>query len=123
MVFTLLVFGSGAAGQGASTAFRFAGAAIAAGHHVRQVFFYGDGVAAVRRAELPADELDLEVGWRKLAATHGFPLIACATAAIRRGLLANDETEAVRNGVVHAGTLGQLMIALDDSERVLSFCD
>jgi len=123
VVFTLLVFGAAADGQGAISAFRFAGAALAAGHQVRQVFFYGDGVAAVRRAEVPADELDLEAGWRKLASSHGFPLIACATAAIRRGLLLNDETEAVRNGVVHAGTLGQLMIALDETDRVVSFHD
>ena len=123
MVFTLLVFGAAAGGEGAVSAFRFAGALLAAGHHLRQVFFYGDGVASVRRAEVPADELDLEAGWRKLAAAHGFPLIACATAAIRRGLLMNDETEAVRNGIVHAGTLGQLMIALDETDRVVSFHD
>lgn len=123
MVFTLLVFGSAASGQAAISAYRFALAALAGGHHLRQVFFYGDGVAAVRRGEVPADELDLEVGWRKLAATHGFPLIACATAAIRRGLLANDELEAVRGGVVHAGTIGQLMIALDETDRLVSFND
>jgi tRNA 2-thiouridine synthesizing protein D len=123
LVFTLIVLGSAAGGEAAVSAFRFAGAALSAGHHVRQVFFYGDGVAAVRRPEVPADEIDLEAGWRRLATTHGFPLIACATAAIRRGLLANDETEAVRHGVVHAGTLGQLMIALDETERLLSFYD
>jgi tRNA 2-thiouridine synthesizing protein D len=119
MVISLLVLCSPASGQGASSALRFARAAVAAGHTLRQVFFHADGVMAVLAVEVPADEPDLGAGWAALAAAHGVPLLACETALARRGL----DRPAVATGAVKIGTLGQFMLAVVDSDRVLTFAD
>lgn len=118
MRFSLVVLSAPASAQAATTALRFAEAALAAGHAIRQVFFYGAGVAALARGETPADELDVDAAWRALAARHGFPVLACRSAAARQGL---DALPDARRGAVGAGTLGQLMAALDDTDRVVSF--
>jgi tRNA 2-thiouridine synthesizing protein D len=103
--------------QAPATALRFARAAIAGGHRIRQVFCHGDGVAALAPIDVPADELDVGAAWRELATTHGFSVLACATAATRRGLPERDDAAAM---ATH-GTLGQLMAALDDGVRVVTF--
>ncbi len=119
MVISLLVLCSPASGQGASSALRFAVAALAAGHTLRQVFFHADGVLAVPPVDVPADEPDLEAGWAALAAVHGVPLLACETALARRGL----DRPGLATGAVRLGTLGQFMLAVAQSDRVLSFAD
>jgi tRNA 2-thiouridine synthesizing protein D len=119
MVFSLLILAPPAGGSAVAGALRFAAAALDAGHQVRQVFFHGEGVGAVARADLPADEPDLDAAWARLAARGGFPLLACETALARRGLDAGS----LRAGAVRAGTLGQFMLAMGESDRVLTFAD
>lgn len=118
MVFSILVTAPAVGGCGAAAALRFARAALAAGHRIRQVFFHADGVTAVAAHDLPGGGPDLAGGWAALAAAHGFPLLACETALARRGL---DRLPAA--GPVRPGTLGQFMVALDDADRVLQFRD
>jgi tRNA 2-thiouridine synthesizing protein D len=118
MVFSILVTAAPVGGSGAAAALRFAGAALAAGHQVRQVFFHGDGVGELAAHGLGGAAPDLDAGWAALAATHGFPLLACETALARRGL---DRLAAT--GAVRPGTLGQFMVALADAGRVVQFRD
>lgn len=118
MVFSILVTAPPVGGSGAAAALRFAGAALAAGHRVRQVFFHGDGVGALAVHDVGGGAPDLGAAWAALAATHGFPLLACETALARRGL---DRLAAV--GPVKPGTLGQFMVALADADRVVQFRD
>jgi sulfur relay (sulfurtransferase) complex TusBCD TusD component (DsrE family) len=64
---------------------------------------------------------DLDAAWRELGARHGVPILACTTAAERRGVEPAGADS--RPGVARSGTLGQLMLALGDSDRVLTFAD
>jgi len=118
MVFSLIVLNAPWQGQAAQSAYRFAEAVLAGGHELRQVFFYGDGAQALsagsRRA---ADQPDLDGAWRALAARHGVSILACTTAAERRGATASGA------GAAQPGTLGQLLLAMADSDRVLTFAD
>jgi sulfur relay protein TusD/DsrE len=113
--FVLFIAADPATRAAAATALRFATAALAAGHGVRQVFFHGDGAHALAPPEPRAGEPDVVGDWRRLAATHGFPLLACETAATRRGVIANGRGAS-------AGTLGQLMMALGEEDtRLVEF--
>jgi tRNA 2-thiouridine synthesizing protein D len=117
MVFSLLVLSAPTNGQGAAAALRFAQAALAAGHRLRQVFFHADAVAAAVRVEAPRDEPQFDAAWAALAPRHGVPLLACETALARRGL----DAVGMAHGAVTPGTLGQFMLALGDCDRVISF--
>ena len=117
MVFSLIVLNAPWQGQAAQSAFRFAEAALLAGHELRQVFFHGDGAQALVAGSRGADQADLERAWRELGTRHGIAILACATAAERRGIASEGA------GAAKAGTLGQLMMALADSDRVLTFAD
>lgn len=126
MKFALMVNGSPYRSQGASSAYRFAAAAVAQGHEVVRVFFHGDGVYnAVRDANPPADELQLLRLWRDLARNHGVDLAVCSAAAERRGVLGGqgEEMEAfpgMADGFRVAG-LGLWMDACLAADRVIVF--
>ena len=123
MVYSLIVLNAPWQGQAAQSAYRFAQAVLAAGHELRQVFFYGDGALALRPGSVAADRPDLDRDWRELGSRHGVAILACTTAAERRGLASAAAGEGRRPGAARAGTLGQLMLALADSDRVLTFAD
>lgn len=128
MRFALLVNASPHAGQSQDTAFRFAEAALAAGHTILRVFFYRDGVlAGSRLPTLPSDEVDVGARWARWGREHGVELIVCVAAALRRGVL--DAAEAERwerqgenlaEGFELSG-LGQLVEALIEADRVVEF--
>jgi tRNA 2-thiouridine synthesizing protein D len=129
MVFTLLVLNSPWQGQATQSAYRFANAALASGHQLRQVFFYGDGAAVLQGGGGAFAESVAGRAWEQLAVDHGVPLIACTSAAARRGIdraggavAAPGSAGGARPGLTE-GTLGQLMIALPESERLLTFAD
>ena len=116
MVFSLIVMNAPWQGQAAQSAHRFAEAALAAGHELRQVFFYGDGAQALAAGPRAADQPDLDRAWRELGERHGVAILACVTAAERRGVVGGG-------GAANAGTLGQLMLALGECDRVVTFAD
>ena len=128
MIFSLLVLGAPASNQSASTAFRFASAAIDSGHTIYRVFFYHDGVHCANELIIPPqDEEKLTANWSRLAADHAIDLVVCIASALKRGVL--DEAEAHRynkssssiaNGFVISG-LGQLVDATGASDRVITF--
>ncbi len=118
MIFTLIILTSPNVNQATHTGYRFARAAVAAGHHVRQAFFYADGALAAGSARMAGDETDTVAAWAELAAQHGIELIACETAAARRGV--GDLKTETRSGML-MGSLSQLMVALEGSDRVLTF--
>ena len=120
MQFTLIVLNAPWQGQAAQTALRFARAALAAGHGLRQVLFYGDGALALAPSGGPGET---ERGWAALGQAHGVPLIACATAAARRGIEWGAASRPAPSAFVAPGTLGQAMVALPESDRLLTFAD
>ncbi|ENM5770984.1 sulfurtransferase complex subunit TusD [Vibrio mimicus] len=128
LTYTLVVNGSQYGTQSARSAYLFAKALIAKGHILKSVFFYQDGVLNGSATHVPAnDEFDLLQGWQTLAQAHNVQLETCVAAALRRGVV--SEQEALQHGLsshnlathfTQAG-LGSLAQALLEQDRVLQF--
>ncbi|SFP82157.1 tRNA 2-thiouridine synthesizing protein D [Geopseudomonas sagittaria] len=109
-------------------ALRFAEAALAGGHQIVRLFFYQDSVHVASSLPVSAqDELDLPAVWRAFVTEHNLDAVVCIAAALRRGVL-NDE-EAQRYGRVshnlgaswELSGLGQLHEAAQDADRLICF--
>ncbi|GEN24562.1 sulfurtransferase complex subunit TusD [Halomonas cupida] len=97
MRYGILLLGAPYSNQAAHSALRFARTIIARGHQLDSVFFYHEGVHnAARLAAPPQDEPHLVDGWAELQREHGVKLDVCIAAALRRGLM--DEEQAGRHG-------------------------
>lgn len=128
MDFGIAVHGAPYAAQASATALRFTHAALAAGHRVPRVFFYHDGVhSASALAVPPQDEPSPRTGWSELAQDHGVELAVCIAAALKRGII--NEEECQRYGVPASSLhpdfvivgLGQLIEAIASSDRFVTF--
>ena len=97
MTFALLVTGAPYGSEAASQAYQFACAVLARGHRVQKVFFYQDGVLNANRLTSPAsDETDLVASWRELASRYGIELDVCVAAALRRGVVDEEQARALQ---------------------------
>lgn len=93
----------------------FARAAIDSGHRIGRIFFYHDAVTVANR--FATDESGTRLRLAQLAADAHFELAVCVTAAGRRGIVAD---ESLAEGFAIVG-LGQLIEAIEDSDRLVSF--
>ncbi len=119
--FTIQVNASPYASEAAELAYRFTVAALAKGHRVQRVFFYGDGVYhALGFAAPPADESNQVVRWTSLADTHGVDLVICSAAAQRRGVLTPEAEASLAPGFRIAG-LALLVESMLETDRLLVF--
>jgi tRNA 2-thiouridine synthesizing protein D len=128
MIFSISVLSAPYTDQAAFSAYKFVESALAKGHSVKRVFFYGEGVLNANHLNTPPqDEIDLHEAWKKLASTHQVELIVCIASALRRGVL--DQNEAKRyekDGYsmlapfILSG-LGQLVDAAIESDRLITF--
>ncbi|SHG90604.1 sulfurtransferase complex subunit TusD [Ferrimonas marina] len=125
--FLLFVNGAPYGSQHAYSALRFAEAALAEGHAIRQVFFYQDGVHNASRLLCPAsDELDLSARWQALH-SQGVELVSCVSAGLRRGVIdaeaAEDEERDSTNLAANflLGGLGEYVTAASEADRVIQF--
>ncbi|WP_347254011.1 sulfurtransferase complex subunit TusD [Leminorella grimontii] len=126
--YALLVTGPAYGCQQATSAWQFANALIKKGHRLESVFFYQEGVHNANRLVSPAsDEFDLVRAWRALSLQHGVALNVCVAAALRRGVM--DEQEAERQsqtadnlqpGFTLSG-LGELAQAMLTADRIIQF--
>lgn len=126
--YTLVVNGPLYGTQSARSAYQFACALLAKGHTLRSVFFYREGVSNGSRLSVPAnDEFDLGNAWQTLARQHNVRLETCVAAALRRGIVGQDE--AAQHGLsadnladgFHQAGLGSLAEALLTQDRVVQF--
>ncbi|MAY43535.1 MULTISPECIES: sulfurtransferase complex subunit TusD [unclassified Neptuniibacter] len=128
MKFSLVVHASPFSEQASSTAYRYAKCLLSQGHEIYRVFYYGDGVmVANSQIAPPQDEANLPKLWTELANEHSLDLVVCIAAAVKRGVL--DQNEAKRyekdaanlaDGFELSG-LGQLAEAIAISDRVVTF--
>lgn len=126
--YSLFVNGPAYGTQAASSAYQFAQAVIASGHHLVSVFFYREGVSNANQLTSPAsDEFDLVRGWQSLAQEHGVVLNVCVAAALRRGVVSHDEAAQLglpasnlQDGFVLSG-LGALAEAALTCDRIMQF--
>jgi len=94
MNINVLVTGNAYSTQSAYSALQFCYAAVAQGHVVTQVFFYRDAVSQCSRLSVPlADEFNGVDEWLAFARAHEVALVACVSAAERRGILNADQAQ------------------------------
>lgn len=126
--YTLLVTGPAYGTQQATSAYQFACALLEKGHHLESIFFYREGITNANQLTSPAsDEFDLVRAWQQLSEQHNVALNICVAAALRRGVI--DQQEAQQQGLtaynLQAGFslsgLGALAEAMFESDRVIQF--
>lgn len=128
LTYTLVVNGPVYGSQSARSAYQFAQAVIEQGHTLVSVFFYQDGVSNGTTLSVPAnDEFDLSKAWQELAQQHHVRLETCVAAALRRGIISEDEASQhglaysnLAQGFIQAG-LGSLAEAMLTQDRVVQF--
>lgn len=128
MIFSLAVYSPPYSSQASESAYRFAEVLLAEGHSLYRIFFYQDGVHnSSQLLTPPQDETDFTSRWRELSERHHIDLVVCIAAALKRGIL--DEEEANRyekpahnlhEGFALSG-LGQLVDAALMSDRLVTF--
>ena len=128
MNFAISVHGAPYASESALSAHRFAAAALAAGHNITRVFFYHDGVrTADGLAVSPQGEDSVHRLWVSLHEQHGVELAVCIAAALKRGIVSEDERARYEMAAasVHPAFeivgLGQLIDALMQADRAITF--
>ncbi|ARD58741.1 sulfurtransferase TusD [Kosakonia radicincitans DSM 16656] len=128
MRFALMVTGPAYGTQQASSAYQFALALLEAGHTLSSVFFYREGVNNANALTAPAsDEFDLVRAWQRLHDEQQVKLHICVAAALRRGVVDDNEAErlALPAANLQAGFsltgLGALAEAAISCDRVVQF--
>ncbi|QAV22841.1 sulfurtransferase complex subunit TusD [Proteus hauseri] len=128
LTYCLIVTGPHYGTEQASSAYLFANALIEKGHKIAQVFFYRDGVTNANKLVSPAsDEFNLPKAWLAFAKEHHIPLQVCVAAALRRGII--DEQQAKEQGIDGANLasefelsgLGSLAQTMLTCSRVVQF--
>ena len=109
-------------------ALRFAEAVLADGHEIVRVFFYRDGVyCASASVVAPQDELDVAARWRAFIEQNHLDGVVCIAAALRRGVLNDEEARRYGREAVSVGApwelsgLGQLHEAAQLADRLVCF--
>ncbi len=128
MNYTLVVHSAPYTSQSAMTALKFAQTLLEENHTIARVFFLQEGVyTASHLMYPPKDEINIHTAWVDLAKRAGIALDVCISAALRRGVVSEDEVK--RNGLsgfnlkppfVLSG-LGQLLDGALCSDRTISF--
>ncbi|MNM17835.1 putative sulfurtransferase DsrE [compost metagenome] len=127
MKFAIAVF-SAAHAPSSRRALLFAQAALSGGHEIVRLFFYQDGVYnASASVVTPQDELDLPKQWHAFVSDHQLDGVVCIAAALRRGVLNEEEARRYQREAVAVGApwelsgLGQLHDAAQDADRLICF--
>lgn len=118
---SLFVQGSPWTSRACRNALNFARALIESRHEIHRVFFYQDAVGISHVAfDTPTDEPNLQREWLDLSRDHQIELAVCVSAAQRRGISSDRDQNTVATGFEIRG-LGQLIEAMLESERLVSF--
>ena len=127
MKFAIALF-SAAHAPSSRRALLFAQAALAGGHEIVRLFFYQDGVYnASSSVVTPQDELDLPKQWRAFVTEHQLDGVVCIAAALRRGVLDQEEATRYQRSAVNLEApwalsgLGQLHDAAQTADRLICF--
>lgn len=127
MKFAIVVF-SPAHAPSSRRALRFAQAALAGGHEIVRLFFYQDGVhSASANVVAPQDETDIAAQWRVFVSEQQLDAVACIAAALRRGVLDDEEANRYQRPAANLPApwelsgLGQLHEAAQLADRLVCF--
>ncbi|MGX9568200.1 sulfurtransferase complex subunit TusD [Pseudomonas viciae] len=127
MKFAIALF-SAAHAPSSRRALLFAQAALAGGHEIVRLFFYQDGVYnAAGSVVTPQDEQDLPKQWRAFVSDNQLDGVVCIAAALRRGVLNDEEAQRYQRSAVSVEApwalsgLGQLHDGIQDADRLICF--
>ena len=128
MMFTINVHGDPASSESARSALQFAKATLAGGHELYRVFFYHDGVRIADSNQVPPqEETNLLKQWVEFSETHNVELAVCIAAALKRGVLNEDERSryeriaATAHPAFSVVGLGQQIEAAISCDRTVTF--
>lgn len=109
-------------------ALRYAQAVLEGGHEIVRLFFYQDGVhSASANVVTPQDEQDIPAQWRDFVNAHQLDGVVCIAAALRRGVLNEEEAERYSRPAANLSApwdlsgLGQLHDAVQTADRLICF--
>ncbi|WP_313741003.1 sulfurtransferase complex subunit TusD [Pseudomonas sp.] len=127
MKFAIAVF-SPAHAPSSRRALRFAEAVLKGGHDITRLFFYQDGVhSASANIVAPQDEIDVAEQWRAFIQDHRLDAVVCIAAALRRGVLNQEEAQRYQRPAANLPApwelsgLGQLHEAAQLADRLICF--
>lgn len=132
MKYSLLIY-SDNSDNGAATALSLAQAIVASQHTLYRLFFYREGVmlaqknSAVSLTQQSARSLSQQGAWQQFVHDNDLDAIVCVSAAVRRGLVSEKESQSTTLAYEHIASgfqvsgLGQLADALANSDRIVSF--
>jgi tRNA 2-thiouridine synthesizing protein D len=127
MKFAIAIF-SPAHAPASRRALLFAKAALAGGHEIVRLFFYQDGVhSASANVVAPQDEQDIAAQWRDFVTAHQLDAVVCIAAALRRGVLNEEEAQRYQRPAANVGApwelsgLGQLHDGGQTADRLVCF--
>ena len=128
MIFSLAVYAPPSS-QASDSAYQFAHAVVTSKQHqLYRVFFYHEGVYAASLLNCPPqDETNYTERWQNLSIKHQVDLVVCIAAALRRGIIDDNEADRYEkptsNLAAHFSLsgLGQLVEAAVKSDRLITF--
>lgn len=130
MKFSILITGASYSTQAPHTAWRFAKAALENGHSIQRVFLHGDGVLCASQLHTTSqDEININQLWNDLATQYQLDIVVCITSALKRGILSESESDRHNKPQFNLSTsmelsgLGQLIDAINSSDRIVTFGD
>jgi tRNA 2-thiouridine synthesizing protein D len=128
MIFSLAIYAAPYSSQASQSAYSFALALVESGHSLYRVFFYHDAVHSASSLSTPQqDEINFTKQWSALANTHNVDLVVCIAAALKRGLLNQQEAARYEKPAFNLAEdfeisgLGQLVDAAVMSDRLITF--
>ncbi len=129
MQHTLLITGSPYQSKACHTALRFVKTALTLQpDSIKGVFFYEDAVLIGNQLnQPPRDEINLTKAWQTVAQEHNIPLYLCIAAAVRRGVVSEDESrryELTQHSLAEhfqLEGLGTLVDLMNTTNKVIQF--
>jgi len=129
MLYALFVHGSPFQSKACHSALTFAKAIIKSQEHqLKGVFFYQDAVLIGNSfSQNPRDEFDLQSAWQDLSKEHDIELSLCIAAAVRRGIISEQESQRYELNSANLAAefklegLGTLVSLMNDCDKVISF--
>jgi len=128
MKFSILVLASPYSSQSSLSALKFAESCLKNDHEIYRVFFYHDGALSGSNLQSPpTDEINIKQSWQALANEHKLDLVVCIAAALKRGILNDEEAQRYSKSQFNLEApfelsgLGQLLDAQIQSDRLVTF--
>lgn len=114
--------------QASLSALKFAQTCLQQNHQIYRVFFYHDAVHSASNLQSPAqDEVNIHEQWQTLAQTHEIDLVTCIAAALKRGVINEEEAKRYQKSQhnldqpFELSGLGQLLDAQLHSDQLVTF--